>query len=168
MKYERERRFLISDRRALKVACEGRDVVIEDILQGYLTPGQPVVRVRVSDSHGAYHPGIKRGYLTIKGKKVRAKAPEYEYKIPAADAEDLMRMACAKIKKRRFHIRFDGGGVRRVWHVDVFTGRHKGLVIAEIEFRKDGEKIALPPWAGKEITTDKRYSNLNLALNGVP
>lgn len=54
--------------------------------------------------------------------------------------------------------------------IDFYKGRLKGLVVGEVEFAGDKEAGGfLPPFFfGKEITTDKRYLNQNLALNGLP
>ncbi|MEC7659009.1 MAG: adenylate cyclase, partial [Bacteroidota bacterium] len=43
----------------------------------------------------------------------------------------------------------------------------KGLIIAEIELQSPEEKVALPPWIGKEVTGDSRYYNSSLAKQGL-
>lgn len=54
--------------------------------------------------------------------------------------------------------------------IDFYRGRLKGLVIGEVEFacEKEAGEYLPPFFFGKEITTDKRYLNQNLALNGLP
>jgi adenylate cyclase len=54
---------------------------------------------------------------------------------------------------------FDG----RTWEVDVFGGANAGLVLAEIEFDRLHQRLALPPWVGREVTDDVRYRNAYLA-----
>ena len=49
------------------------------------------------------------------------------------------------------------------WEVDIFTGRHEGLVLAEIELSSVWEQYDLPPWVGQEVTGDPRYYNAMLA-----
>ncbi len=51
----------------------------------------------------------------------------------------------------------------RTWEVDVFLGANRGLVIAEVELDHAHEDIDLPPWIGREVTSDPRYGNSSLA-----
>jgi CYTH domain-containing protein len=50
--------------------------------------------------------------------------------------------------------------------VDVYTGRHEGLRVVEVEFVSESAAAAFTPpdWFGPEITGDDRYSNRLLAL----
>jgi len=50
-----------------------------------------------------------------------------------------------------------------IWEVDVFLGENEGLTIAEIELASAGEPFEKPAWAGREVTTDKRYYNAMLS-----
>ena len=50
-----------------------------------------------------------------------------------------------------------------VWHVDEFEGANTGLVVAEVELQFETQKIVMPPWAGEEVTGDRRYGNSHLA-----
>jgi adenylate cyclase len=49
--------------------------------------------------------------------------------------------------------------------IDVYRGRHAGLVVAEVEFpdRASCRKFKPPSWFGREVTGEKRYSNVRLA-----
>jgi adenylate cyclase len=49
--------------------------------------------------------------------------------------------------------------------IDIYRGRHAGLVVAEVEFpdRVTCRRFRPPPWFGREVTGDKRYSNVRLA-----
>ncbi len=49
--------------------------------------------------------------------------------------------------------------------VDTYRGRHSGLVVAEVEFpdRATCRKFKPPSWFGREVTGEKRYSNVRLA-----
>jgi len=49
--------------------------------------------------------------------------------------------------------------------VDTYRGRHSGLVVAEVEFpnRTACRKFRPPAWFGREVTGEKRYSNVRLA-----
>ena len=52
-----------------------------------------------------------------------------------------------------------------VIEVDIYHGRHAGLVVAEVEFpdRASCRKFKPPSWFGREVTGEKRYSNVRLA-----
>jgi adenylate cyclase len=50
-----------------------------------------------------------------------------------------------------------------IWEIDVFQGDDRGLVIAEIELQHENEVLEKPNWLGREVTSDPRYSNANLA-----
>jgi len=50
--------------------------------------------------------------------------------------------------------------------IDVYRGRHAGLVVAEVEFPNTAScrRFEPPWWFGREVTGEKRYSNVRLAL----
>lgn len=159
MKYEIERRFLVKD---VEYAIANKHGFVLDIRQGYLSPrdSKVVTRVRCNDTH-------MFAYITVKGPKVGAKAPEYEYGIPHEDGNNLLSMSYAQLTKQRYDV-WDNDDDEFSWDVDVFTGRHTGLVIAEIELPSEGTEFRIPDWCGEEITTDRRYSNVMLAFDGLP
>jgi adenylate cyclase len=49
--------------------------------------------------------------------------------------------------------------------IDVYQGKHTGLVVAEVEFPDHAtcRKFKPPSWFGQEVTGVKRYSNVRLA-----
>jgi adenylate cyclase len=49
--------------------------------------------------------------------------------------------------------------------IDIYRGRHSGLVVAEVEFpnREMCRQFKPPSWFGREVTGEKRYSNVRLA-----
>ncbi len=123
--------------------------------QGYLsTVKERTVRVRTIDD---------KGYLTIKGITIGASRVEYEYEIPAKEADDMLSNLCEKplIEKNRYKIPFAG----LTWEVDEFFGDNDGLIVAEVELKSEDQKIEKPAWIGKEVTTDPRYFNSNLTKN---
>ena len=120
--------------------------------QGYLsTVKERTVRVRVAGD---------RGYLTIKGITVGAVRSEFEYEIPRADADQMLDELCELplIEKTRYEI--EAGDL--TWEIDEFAGVNEGLVVAEVELEDEAQEIALPDWAGAEVTNDPRYFNSNL------
>lgn len=144
---ETERKFLVSDN-------SWKDSVTKtiDIAQGYLTRDKDrTVRVRITGD---------AAYITIKGKRVGASSPEFEYEIPKDDAHALLKLCLpGVIEKTRHHVPHEG----HLWEVDIFHGENKGLVMAEIELKSEDETFALPVWAGAEVTADGRYTNAALS-----
>lgn len=123
--------------------------------QGYLSSvKERVVRVRIAG---------ERGFITVKGITTGVTRLEFEYPIPLADAAVMLDALCERplIEKTRHREVFAG----RTWEIDVFHGDNDGLVVAEVEVAKAGDSIALPPWAGQEVSNDPRYFNNNLAAN---
>ena len=120
--------------------------------QGYLsTVKERTVRVRTVDN---------RGTLTIKGISVGPTRREYEYEIPAAQADEMIDHLCEKpiIEKNRYKIPI--GDV--TWEVDEFLGVNEGLIVAEVELQSEDQSFARPDWIGEEVTSDPKYFNANL------
>lgn len=143
---EIERKFLVTSD-AWRAGAAG-----VRLRQGYLSldPAR-TVRVRLAGD---------KAWITVKGLTRGAARDEFEYPIPAADAQEMLDGLCtASLEKTRHKVRFGGN----TWEVDEFHGRHAGLVLAEIEMEAEGATIAVPPWVGQEVTDDPRYYNSNLA-----
>jgi len=119
--------------------------------QGYLARGTAATaRVRRAGD---------RGFLTIKGRPTGLVRPEFEYEIPAQDADELLTLCHGPlIEKRRHLVEHEG----HTWEVDDFLGANAGLLVAEIELDSPDEAFARPPWVGDEVTDDLRYLNSNL------
>ncbi len=145
MGIEIERKFLVRDRSVLT----GSTGI--PYRQGYLsTDPERAVRVRRTGDHA---------YLTIKGRSEGAARPEFEYEIPAADAEQLLALSKGALIDKTRH-RVDHGGL--TWEIDVFAGANAGLVVAEVELPSLDWVVEIPDWAGEEVTADPRYYNANL------
>jgi len=148
MGIEIERKFLVEND-SWRAAVE----VEERIMRGYLANNQnATVRVRIKG---------QRAFLTIKGMARGLCRAEFEYPIPVADAEAMLRDLAAfpPLEKIRYQVRHD----RDLWEVDVFAGENAGLVLAELELERVDQAFALPDWVGNEVTQDPRYLNVNLA-----
>ena len=120
--------------------------------QGYL--------INATDCSVRVRRGQDGAYLTIKGAMVGATRAEYEYKIPASDADELLERLCEQplIEKRRYRVEHAG----LTWEVDEFLNENDGLVVAEVELEREGQPIERPKWIGLEVTDDPRYLNANL------
>ncbi len=122
------------------------------IKQGYIqTEDYTTVRVRIRN---------KDAFLTIKGKNRGASRLEFEYPIPLQDANDMLEALCQSslVEKTRYLVKYEG----HIWEVDIFEGRNKGLIVAEVELDSEDEAFKLPNWVTKEVTDDIRYFNSNL------
>ena len=121
---------------------------------GYLAPlgGKASVRVRVEGEVGK---------LNVKAAKVGMSRAEYEYEIPAAEAEEMLVSLCSGlILKTRHYVPVDG----HLWEIDVFEGDNAPLVVAELELGAEDEAFERPEWLGREITEDRRYYNHSLSV----
>ena len=146
---EIERKFLVSGE-AWRETAEGTRY-----RQGFLsTEPERTVRVRVAGP---------RGSITVKGKNLGARRAEFEYEIPVADAERMLDTLCKRplIEKVRYVLAVGA----HTWEIDVFEGDNAGLVVAEIELRREDEAFERPEWVGNEVTDDPRYFNSNLVAN---
>jgi adenylate cyclase len=110
------------------------------------------IRVRVD--------GPAAATLTIKTASAGRERAEYEYAIPLADAESLMRHREGSVIAKTRHIVPAG---ELAWEVDVFEGDNAGLVVAEIELDRADRPFERPAWVGAEVTDDRRYYNADLA-----
>ncbi|MBN9310638.1 MAG: CYTH domain-containing protein [Devosia sp.] len=150
MAIEIERKFL--------VASDGwRPLVASShtLRQGYLSTGGSGVTVRVRTVDD------RQGFITIKSGGSALARAEFEYEVPIADARQLLGLSRgAQIDKTRHRLDLPGGE----WVVDEFGGRHRGLVIAEVELESPTGQLALPDWLGNEVTGNPQYYNSSLAM----
>ncbi len=146
MSKEIERKFLITSDE-WKGLAKGKF-----FRQGYLsTVKERVVRVRTIGD---------KGFLTIKGVTVGVTRSEFEYEIPAQDANILLDNLCEKPIIEKYRAKVEHAGL--TWEIDEFHGENEGLVVAEVELTDEHQKIELPKWIGKEVSGDPRYFNSNL------
>lgn len=130
----------------------------ERLAQGYLSR-QPTVRVRLAERPD----GTLVGYLTIKGEG-QLQRSEFEYEIPAADAQAMLNLCPHRLEKTRYFIQAG----HHMWEVDRFAGRLEGLWLAEIELHNAAESFEVPSWLAEEVTFDGRYANSALAAAEKP
>lgn len=151
MKQEIERKFLVRDDSWRQQAAGG-----VSCRQGYMSsgPAGATVRVRLMDN---------RGFLTIKGPTEGISRAEFEYEIPADDAEQMMETLCGEriVSKTRYFLPMDG----MTWEIDEFSGENSGLILAEVELNSEGQSFTKPAWLGKEVSLDSRYTNAALSRN---
>lgn len=125
------------------------------ISQGYIcSENDRVVRIRIKGD---------KAYLTIKNATIGFARNEYEYEIPVADAEAMLKNTCQQpiIDKTRYVLEYKGF----IWEVDEFHGDNEGLVVAEIELDSREATFDHPDFIGEEVTGDARYYNACLFKN---
>jgi adenylate cyclase len=127
--------------------------------QGYLNDMQALrtgaqkasVRIRIAG---------EQAFLNMKSRELGTTRQEFDYEIPVADAEDLLKLCVGGlIDKTRHYLRHAGF----LWEIDVFEGDNAGLIVAEIELPSADTEFAKPDWAGRQVTDELRYYNLALA-----
>jgi len=151
MSQEIERKFLVLDD-----SYKGEAYAKSTIRQGYICSERGrTVRIRIRDV---------RAYITIKGPSVNGglSRSEFEYEVPLADGEELMKL-CEPgiIEKTRWLVKSG----RHTFEVDEFFGENAGLVMAEVELNDEHEVYEKPHFIGKEVTGDRRYYNSQLRIN---
>lgn len=152
MATEIERKFLLASD-AWREAVERS----QRMKQGYLT--------RAGGSAGIAACSVRLriagdlAWLNIKSAVAGIERREYEYAIPAADAEKMLGEFCdGVVEKIRHYVPYRG----RLFEVDEFLDDNAGLIVAELELEAATEQIEGPPWLGREVSDKPRYYNLHL------
>lgn len=154
MSLEIEKKFLL---RRLPAGIFSKGIKIR---QGYLSTGDPEVRVRAKG---------EKFFLTRKGGAGFVRQEE-EYEISKDVFETLWSLTeGARIEKIRYEMR---GADGLIWEIDEFQSppRLADLFLAEVELPDEAIEPQIPPAIAevieKEVTLDESYKNKNLALNG--
>lgn len=153
MAIEIERKFLLTD-------AGWREAITrsERMAQGYLVGAQALrdggarasVRTRLAGD---------RAWLNIKAAHAGIARAEYEYPIPAADAQSLLATLCdGVLEKIRHYVTVQG----TLFEIDEFLGDNLGLIVAEVELPAIDAPYPQPAWLGREVSDLARYYNVNL------
>jgi adenylate cyclase len=145
---EIERKFLL---RRLPPLRHSRHYLI---LQGYLSaePGGRQVRLRKKGKTASLTFKVGRGSAREE-REIRLSPKQFSALWPAT--------AGRRLKKIRYEIPWRN----HVVEIDIYHGDNEGLVVAEVEFpnRMSCRKFKPPNWFGRDVTGNKRYSNIKLA-----
>ena len=146
---EIERKFLVR-----KLPKDLATFPSTQISQGYLVSMDDGLQVRLRKESGQYSLTYKRGLGNVREEReVALTAEQFATLWPATAGKRLV--------KTRYEIPFGD----RVVEIDLYGGKHEGLIVAEVEF--DDEESAInfrpPDWLGDDVTGDPRYSNQLLA-----
>ena len=124
------------------------------LLQYYLNRDKNrAVRIRIAGD---------KAFLTVKSVTQGATRAEFEYEIPVADAQQMLKFRDGPVIEKNRHVIVHEGFK---WEVDEFLGDNAGLVMAEIELTSEDQPFTRPPWLGREVTHDSRFYNSNLAAH---
>jgi adenylate cyclase len=125
-----------------------------EIEQGYLALGADGVQVRLRKTGAEF---------SLTHKRNRGNARE-EREVPLT-REQFEVLWPATADRRLCKTRYDVPLGQLVVEVDIYRGRHEGLVVAEVEFADEEKARAFrpPPWLGDDVSHDPRYSNQLLA-----
>jgi CYTH domain-containing protein len=166
-KLEQEKKYLIkpiSSWEDLSSLLE--DLVdIKRISQSYLVAdkGEQAARVRktiegIGDNKKVvFHYNKKKPLDTGVHKETEREISEKEYKQYLKDSNPSK----CEVHKTRFVFKWHD----QTFELDLFKGHLKGLAILEIELSDIDMKVNIPPFLTviKDITSEKKYSNFNLA-----
>ncbi len=98
--------------------------------------------------------------ITFKSNRFGITRTEFEYQIPLAEAEEMLRHECEGrcIEKSRYIVPHHNAN----WNVDVYGGIMSGIILAEIELSSEDQDISLPDWIGREVTGLPEFSKTYL------
>ena len=146
---EIERKFLL--KRLPDKLRRSRHYIIE---QGYLAtePAGRQVRLRKKGNTASLTFKVGRG-AHREEREIRLSPKQFAALWPGT--------AGRRLRKLRYEIPWNN----LLIEIDVYRGKHAGLVVAEVEFpdRVTCNQFKPPPWFDREVTGEKRYSNVRLA-----
>jgi CYTH domain-containing protein len=124
------------------------------IEQGYLAVERGGVQVRLR----------RKGLLRTLTFKRGTKGAREEREI-GLSAEQFDMLWPATAGRRLTKVRYEVPWKTHTIEIDIYRGRHKGLVVAEVEFDDMRSCAAFKPpdWIGREVTGKSKYSNVVLA-----
>lgn len=148
---EIERKFLIK-----KLPAALAKFPHAEIAQGYLAVGPGGVQVRLRKKGAVRSLTFKRGTRPAREEReIRLSVEQFEALWPATEGRRLTKM--------RYEVPWKEHSIE----IDIYNGRHDGLVVAEVEFhdKKSCQAFTPPDWFGEEVSGKSKYSNVALAID---
>jgi adenylate cyclase len=146
---EIERKFLVQ-----RLPPELENARSYSILQGYLAtePGGRHVRLRKKGSSASLTFKVGRGNVREEREIVLSRR-QFAALWPGT--------AGRRLRKVRYEVPWKGLMIE----IDIYRGKNDGLIVAEVEFSDYGarRKFKPPRWFGREVTGERRYTNIRLA-----
>lgn len=125
-----------------------------EIRQGYLKTPDDTTELRVRQRGDHYYlTGKSSGGLCREETETDITEVQFELLWPLTEGRH--------IAKKRYVIPYQGHKIE----LDVYSGRHEGLLVAEVEFETEesAHSFVPPAWFGLEVTNDVKYKNKSLA-----
>lgn len=146
---EIERKFLLK-----RLPPDLRKFPHDSITQGYLALGPGGLQVRLRKKGSVRSLAFKRGKGIREEREIRLSVEQFDALWPAT--------AGRRLSKVRYDVPWKG----YIIEIDIYRGRHHGLVVAEVEFDdlKSCTAFKPPEWIGRDVTGKPKYSNVALAL----
>ncbi|MFN2540705.1 MAG: adenylate cyclase [Chthoniobacterales bacterium] len=125
----------------------------------------PIAQGYLANETGGRHVRLRKkgktASLTFKMGRGSARE-EREIKL---SAQQFALLWPATTGRRLRKIRYEIPWKNLLIEIDVYRGRNAGLRVAEVEFPSQAScrKFKPPTWFGREVTGEKRYSNIRLA-----
>jgi CYTH domain-containing protein len=148
---EIERKFLVK-----RLPDELEKFPHDEIAQGYLALGPGGIQVRLRKKGSIRSLTYKCGSRNAREEReIRLTAEQFDTLWPATEGRRLSK------------IRYDVPWRDHTVEIDIYRGRHDGLVVAEVEFPDEESCAAFEPpeWIGQDVTGQSRYSNVALACD---
>lgn len=131
----------------------------QDIEQGYYTDAQSGIVIRLRRKGNRYYQTIKKGVGLVR--------EEVEHELTADQFNTLWPQTEGwRLTKVRYEIPEGSHTIE----LDVYKGPFEPLITAEVEFDSVEASQSFSPlaWMDTEVTEDIRYTNAQLAKNGLP
>ena len=125
-----------------------------DMWQGYLAIAPGGVQVRLRRAGEKHSLTYKRGRGNAREEREIELTPEqFAVLWPGTEGK--------RLTKTRYDVPLGDLTVE----IDIYSGKHEGLIVAEVEFpdEKSARDFEVPDWLGKDVSHDRRYSNQLLA-----
>ena len=127
----------------------------DTIEQGYLAVGRGGLQVRLRKKGAVRSLTFKQGTKGAREEReIRLSVEQFDTLWPATAGRRLTK------------VRYDVPWKTHTIEIDIYRGRHDGLVVAEVEFDNQRSCAAFvpPDWIGRDVTGKPKYSNVALAL----
>ena len=142
-----EKKFLIT---AIPFSLEGYKS--RKIEQAYLST-DPVIRVR-RDNDDYYLTYKSKGFVVREEYNLPLSKESYEHLLTKADGNIITKTRYEIPEKNNLTI-----------ELDIFEGKFKGLILAEVEFESedDANSYTPPEWFGDDVSNESTYHNSTLS-----
>jgi adenylate cyclase len=146
---EIERKFLLK-----RFPSDLKKFPHDTIEQGYLAVGRGGLQVRLRKKGSVFSLTYKQG--------TRGEREEREIRL---SLEQFNALWPATAGRRLTKVRYDVPWKKHTIEIDVYRGRHDGLVVAEVEFEdeKSCAEFQPPDWLGRDVSGKPKYSNVAMA-----